>query len=147
MAPREAAPRGVRLAEPLAVVMASPGFLYQIEPIPDQHKRELTDLELAVRLAYFLWSSPPDEKLYSVARAGELKKPGVLAAQARRMIDDPRADEWIASFAHQWLGMERLDFFQFDFNQFPKKTEYSITKLGLKLAPLFKELSAFGDKL
>ena len=108
------------IQEPLAVVMASPGFLYQIEPAPDQEKRELSDEELAVRLAYFLWSSPPDETLYALARAGKLKKPAVLAAQAERLLNDPRADEWIASFAHQWLDMERLDFFQFDYKQFPK---------------------------
>jgi len=108
------------ISEPLAAVLASPGFLYLIESVPGQSKRELTDLELAVRLSYFLWSAPPDKALYEVARAGELKKPAKLAAQTNRMLKDPRSDAFISSFAHQWLDMNRLDFFQFDFRQFPE---------------------------
>ena len=111
------------IKEPLAVIMASPGFLYLLEPVPGQEKRELTPMETAVRLSYFLWSSPPDEKLYEVARSGDLAKPGKLAWHANRMLDDPRADEFIASFAHQWLHMDRLDFFQFDFRKYPQFDE------------------------
>lgn len=118
------------LREPLAVIMASPGFLYLIEPAAGQEKRELTDLEMAVRLSYFLWSAPPDEELYSVARAGQLKSREVLTAQTNRMLDDPKADEFVASFAHQWLHMERLDFFQFDYSQFPQFDES--TKLAAR---------------
>ena len=113
---------------PLATVLASPGFLYLIEPVPNlgegknpsSSTRELTGLELAVRLSYFLWSAPPDKALYKAARAGELSQPGKLAAQTNRMLKDSRSDEFISSFAHQWLHMERLDFFQFDFRQFPE---------------------------
>ncbi len=111
------------IREPLAVVMASTGFLYLIEPSPGQKKKELTDLELAVRLSYFLWSAPPDEALYAVARRGELKDPAKLGWHTNRMLNDPKADEFISRFAHQWLHMERLDFFQFDFKQFPKFDE------------------------
>lgn len=114
------------LRDPLAVVMASPGFLYQIEPGASGDAtavRELSDMELAVRLAYFLWSSPPDEKLYSVARRGDLKQPARLAWHVNRMLDDPRADEFVSRFAHQWLGMERLDFFQFDVKLYPEFDE------------------------
>lgn len=108
------------IREPLATILASPGFLYLIEPVPGQSKRELTDLELAVRLSYFLWSAPPDKTLYKAARAGELNHPAKLAEQTNRMLKDPRSDAFISSFAHQWLHMERLDFFQFDFRQFPE---------------------------
>ena len=108
------------IREPLATVLASPGFLYLIEPVPGQSKRELTDLELAVRLSYFLWSSPPDKALYEVARAGKLNDPANLAEQTNRMLKDLRSDAFISSFAHQWLHMERLDFFQFDFRRFPE---------------------------
>ena len=111
------------IKEPLAVVMASPGFLYLLEPAPGQEKRELSPMETAVRLSYFLWSSPPDEKLYEAARSGELAKPAKLGWHANRMLDDPRADEFIASFAHQWLHMDRLDFFQFDFRKYPEFDE------------------------
>ena len=113
LAEREAGERFPEaIKEPLAAILASPGFLYLIEPAPTARGKELSNLELAVRLSYFLWSSPPDEKLLQVARAGEMKSK--LAWQAKRMLNDTRADEFIASFAHQWLHMERLDFFQFD---------------------------------
>lgn len=111
------------IREPLAVVMASPGFLYLIEPSPGQEKKELTDLELAVRLSYFLWSAPPDEALYGIARRGDLKIPAKLRWHTNRMLKDPKAEEFIASFAHQWLHMERLDFFQFDYRQYPEFDE------------------------
>lgn len=117
----------VAIKEPLAVIMASPGFLYLIEPVPStpdsadkKQRRMLDDRELAVRLAYFLWSAPPDKALYHAADAGKLQDPAKLAWHINRMLDDPRSDEFIAAFTHQWLGMERLDFFQFDYAAFPE---------------------------
>jgi hypothetical protein len=105
------------LKEPLAAILASPGFLYLIEPSPAARGKELNDMELAVRLSYFLWSGPPDEKLLKTATAGELKSK--LTWHVNRMLNDPRAKEFISSFTHQWLHMERLDFFQFDSRNFP----------------------------
>lgn len=99
---------------PLAVILSSPGFLYFNEPNDADERRELTDRELSVRLAYFLWSAPPDEELLSLAQNGELSNPNVLRAQVDRLIADSRSDEFVAGFLHQWLDMERLDFFQFD---------------------------------
>lgn len=103
------------LKEPLSVVLASPGFLYLNERAPEQGPRQLSALELASRLSYFLWSAPPDDELIALANRGDLQKPAVLAAQVDRMIADARADEFVSGFAHQWLGLDRLDFFQFDF--------------------------------
>ncbi len=107
---------------PLAVILASPSFLYLVEPVgPGQATRELTNDELAVRLSYFLWSAPPDGRLLSLAKSGELGKPEVLIQQTDRLLDNPRSLEFISGFAHQWLNMDRLDFFQFNsrlFNQF-----------------------------
>jgi hypothetical protein len=100
---------------PLSAVLASPGFLYLSEPGAEKEHRPLDDVELATRLAYFLWSAPPDDELLALARDGELRKPAVLAAQTDRMIDSERSREFVAGFTHQWLGMDRLDFFQFDF--------------------------------
>ncbi|MEM1293811.1 MAG: DUF1592 domain-containing protein [Verrucomicrobiota bacterium] len=111
------------LQEPLALVLASPGFLYLAEPVKQENagKSELlTQPELAVRLSYFLWSAPPDQKLLVDAREGKLRKPGVLRAHAKRLLEDRRSDAFISSLAHQWLHMERLDFFQFDFRTFPE---------------------------
>jgi hypothetical protein len=76
--------------------------------------RTLTDRELAVRLAYFLWSAPPDRQLLDLAERNQLHQPDVLREQVIRLITDPRSDEFVSGFVHQWLDMERLDFFQFD---------------------------------
>ena len=102
---------------PLAVILASPSFLYQSEPT-DQSKRQLTDRELAVRLSYFLWSGPPDEELLATAERGELIDPTHLREQTDRMLADERSWEFVSGFAHQWLDMERLGFFQFNHRRF-----------------------------
>ena len=99
---------------PLSVILASPGFLYLNEPGDESNRRELNDRELAVRLSYFLWSSPPDAELLELAAENKLHQPEVLRQQVDRLISDPRSDEFVAGFVHQWLDMERLDFFQFD---------------------------------
>ena len=99
---------------PLSVILASPGFLYLNEPADESERRELSDRELAVRLSYFLWSGPPDAELLKLAEQNTLHLPETLRAQVTRLIADPRSDEFVAGFVHQWLDMERLDFFQFD---------------------------------
>ena len=76
--------------------------------------RALDDLELAVRLSYFLWSSPPDSQLLELAKKKQLRDPVVLRAQVDRLIQDRRAHNFVSGLAHQWLDMKRLDFFQFD---------------------------------
>ncbi len=102
------------LKEPLSVVLASPGFLYLSEPGNEKTPRTLTDPELATRLAYFLWSAPPDDTLMDLARHNQLHQPAILTQQVNRLIADPRAWAFISGFTHQWLGLERLDFFQFN---------------------------------
>ena len=104
----------VAIRTPMSVILASPGFLYLDEPNKGESKRRLTDRELAVRLSYFLWSRPPDKELTSLAQKNELSKPEILRQQVNRMIVDPRSDDFVSGFVHQWLHMERLDFFQFD---------------------------------
>lgn len=99
---------------PLSIILASPGFLYLNEPGGEKERRKLTDRELAVRLAYFLWSAPPDDVLFELAEKKQLSQPGILRQQVDRMIADLRSDEFVSGFVHQWLDMERLDFFQFD---------------------------------
>ncbi len=101
---------------PLSVILASPGFLYLFEPGDEAERRQLNDRELAVRLSYFLWSGPPDAELLQLAEQNKLHLPETLRQQVDRLIADPRADEFVAGFVHQWLDMERLDFFQFDVN-------------------------------
>lgn len=111
------------LKEPLSVVLASPGFLYLAELSAEEGKRPLSDTELAVRLSYFLWSGPPDETLINAAKRGDLQKPELLAKQVDRLIGDARSCQFVRGFTHQWLGLERLDFFQFNFTLFPEFDE------------------------
>jgi hypothetical protein len=67
-------------------------------------------------MAYFLWSGPPDAELLNLAEQNTLHLPETLRQQVDRMIADPRSGEFVSGFVHQWLDMERLDFFQFDVN-------------------------------
>jgi hypothetical protein len=97
---------GVRDA--LSAILASPYFLYRAEEGADG-VRELSDLELASRLSFFMWSSLPDAELLTLAKKNELSKPGVLEAQVHRMIRDPRAVSLTKDFAFQWLNVAKMD--------------------------------------
>jgi len=68
----------------------------------------VSDLELASRLSFFLWSSIPDDELLRLAVAGDLHKPEVLRAQALRMLDDPKSERLVENFAGQWLRLRNL---------------------------------------
>ncbi|MGI9471546.1 MAG: DUF1592 domain-containing protein, partial [Rubripirellula sp.] len=105
------------LVDPLSIVLSSPSFLYMIESTGGD--ASLTDPELAVRLSYLLWSTPPDDELMSIARQGELSDPSTLREQTTRLLADQRADRFLRSFVHQWLGMDRLGMFQFEARLFP----------------------------
>ncbi|MFM1767490.1 MAG: hypothetical protein RJA22_19 [Verrucomicrobiota bacterium] len=94
----------------LARILVAPAFLYRAEkPGAGDRPGPVTDWELASRLSYFLWSSAPDAELRQVAAAGELRKPSVLAAQARRMLKDPRARRLATEFACAWLHVHGFD--------------------------------------
>ncbi|MCE9605345.1 MAG: DUF1592 domain-containing protein [Planctomycetia bacterium] len=108
------------LKQTLSVVLASPMFLYLSEPASDDRRRPLSNNELAVRLSYFLWGSPPDGALRDLAGRGELMRPEVLAAQTERLLDDPRAEGFIKAFVYQWLGLDRLDFFEINLALHPR---------------------------
>ncbi|HJT86461.1 MAG TPA: DUF1592 domain-containing protein, partial [Bryobacteraceae bacterium] len=97
----------------VARVLASPYFLYRIEKDPAGIAagvaHPVSDLELASRLSFFLWSSIPDEKLLDLAAAGRLRAPGVLEAQVRRMLGDDRSDALVDNFTGQWLQLRNLE--------------------------------------
>jgi hypothetical protein len=102
---------GIRRA--LTAIIASPKFLYRIEQLPSDAEPEavyaLNEYELASRLAFFLWSSIPDEQLLDLADAGELSRPEVLKEQVTRMLQDEKAETLASNFAYQWLNMGGLD--------------------------------------
>jgi hypothetical protein len=90
-------------------LLLSPYFLYRIEPDPRDGVRALNGFELASRLSYFLWSSTPDDRLLDLAQSGALVDEAVLAAEARRMLEDPRSDALVDDLAGQWLGVRKVD--------------------------------------
>jgi mono/diheme cytochrome c family protein len=97
----------------VARVLSSPNFLYRIEKDPAGVRpgtaHPVSDIELASRLSFFLWSSIPDEKLLDVAAAGRLREPAVFAAQVQRMLGDERTDALVENFTGQWLQLRNLE--------------------------------------
>ena len=96
-------------------LLSSPKFLFRIERAPQSVEPgaayPLTDLELASRLSFFLWSSIPDDELLVLASAGRLAEPKVYEAQVARMLADPKAAALVDNFAGQWLYLRNLDSF------------------------------------
>ncbi len=96
----------------LARILASPKFIYRIEAEPVAAKvgqpYRISDLDLASRLSFFLWSRGPDDQLMTVAAQNRLHEPAVLEQQVRRMLKDPRAEALAVNFAGQWLNLRGL---------------------------------------
>jgi mono/diheme cytochrome c family protein len=97
----------------LSRILSSPSFLYRIESDPAGIRpgaaHPVSDVDLASRLSFFLWSSIPDEHLLNLAAPGRLRQPGVLGAEVKRMIADRRADALISNFTGQWLQLRNID--------------------------------------
>lgn len=102
---------GIQMA--LKALLMSPEFLFRKEQDPPDAapgtSYRISDIELASRLSFFLWSSIPDEELLGAAERGRLREPAELERQVRRMIGDPRADAFVNNFAGQWLYLRNLD--------------------------------------
>ena len=94
----------------LAAVLVNPEFLFRVERDPRDAAGayRVSDLELASRLSFFLWSSIPDDELLDAAVRGELSRPGELERQTRRMLADPRSYNLASNFAGQWLQLRNL---------------------------------------
>lgn len=107
------------IVDPLSLVLSSPSFLYLAEPREGESPEPMGEFELAARLSYFLWSSPPDDQLVQLAQQQRLGEKGVIQTQVTRMLGDERIENMIAGFTHQWLHMQRLDQFQFHNRTFP----------------------------
>jgi Protein of unknown function (DUF1592)/Protein of unknown function (DUF1588)/Protein of unknown function (DUF1585)/Protein of unknown function (DUF1587)/Protein of unknown function (DUF1595) len=103
--------RGIEQA--LERLLVSPQFLFRIERDPPGiapgTPYRVSDLELASRLSFFLWSSLPDDELLNVAARGKLKDPLVLEREVRRMLADPRSESLVTNFAEQWLYVRDID--------------------------------------
>ncbi len=114
------------LAEPLALVLSSPAFLYVLEAGGGQ-PQALDQRELAIRLAYFLWSAPPDGELYRQAEQGALASEAGLRAAVERLLAAPQAQRFMAGFIDQWAELKRFDGIAVhdDFYQFMEVTRAS----------------------
>jgi hypothetical protein len=104
-------------------LLTDPSFLFRPEhdavaAVPGAIAR-VSDVELATRLSFFLWSSIPDDELLDVASRGELRGPGVLARQVKRMLADPKANAFVSNFAGQWLFLRNLQQSRPDTQEFP----------------------------
>jgi mono/diheme cytochrome c family protein len=104
-------------------VLVDPEFVYRLEPEPagiaPGKGYRIADLALASRLAFFLWSSVPDDQLLDLAAQGKLKDPAVLEQQVKRMLADPKADALVANFTGQWLSVRSLQSSEPVINLFP----------------------------
>ncbi len=112
---------GIRTA--LTAILASPDFIFRFEepagdPGPDGSYR-LTDVDLASRLSFFLWGTPPDATLVELAESGRLSDDVVLQSEVRRMVAHPRAEAVGSRFAAQWLRLQDIDLVHPDSLRFP----------------------------
>ncbi len=112
---------GIEMA--LRAVLVSPEFLFRVEQEPSgvapQTAYRVSDLELASRLSFFLWSSIPDDELLDAAARGKLRTPEVLERQVRRMLADTRSRALVNNFAEQWLYLRNLASTTPDMRAFP----------------------------
>ena len=113
--------QGIQLA--LQAMLVSPHFLFRIEhdpkPLDASSAHPVTDLELASRLSYFLWSTMPDDELLALAESGKLHNAATLDVQVKRMLADPRSAALADNFAGQWLELRNLDVVKPDPQKFP----------------------------
>jgi hypothetical protein len=133
--PHEAAFRST-----LARIFVSPAFLYRLEKAgPGAEPEPVSDWELASRLSYFLWSSTPDAELREAAAAGDLGRPEVLSAQARRMLRDPRIRRLAIEFACAWFHIHGFD-------ELDEKSERHFPSFAALRGEMYEEaIRFFGD--
>jgi mono/diheme cytochrome c family protein len=120
------------IQQALARILVAPRFVYRIEEEPatvaSGQVYRISDVELASRLSFFLWSSIPDDELREVASKGRLRDPQTLAQQVKRMLADPRADALVENFAGQWLYLRELANVQTDAKNFDENLRRSFRR-------------------
>jgi hypothetical protein len=128
----------------LSAILVSREFLFRVEQEPPgvapHTPYRVSDLELASRLSFFLWSSIPDDELLSAAERGELRRPEVLARQTRRMLADPRSRSLMTNFAAQWLQLRNLDSITPDGRLFPDFDDNLRQSFRRETEMLFEEM-------
>ena len=135
---------GEKLADAYRValqgVLTSRHFIYLVEGDPVSRER-LTDLELASRLSYFLWSSMPDDALFTAAKGGTLMGDG-FKKELDRMLDDAKASRFIDDFARQWLQLHRVGMFPPDKKLYPTYDAWLEDSMRAEPVEFFREMFA-----
>jgi mono/diheme cytochrome c family protein len=120
------------IQQALARILVAPRFVYRIEEEPatvaSGQIYRISDVELASRLSFFLWSSIPDEELRDVAMKGQLRNPQTLAQQVKRMLGDAKADALVENFAGQWLYLRELETVQTEARSFDENLRRSFRR-------------------
>jgi hypothetical protein len=120
------------IQEALARVLVAPRFVYRAEEEPaavaSGQPYRVSDIDLASRLSFFLWSSIPDDELLDVATKGRLRDPKVLNQQIKRMLGDAKADALVENFAGQWLYLRELDHLQTEAKNFDENLRQSFRR-------------------
>jgi mono/diheme cytochrome c family protein len=133
---------GVRMA--LEGILASPRFVFRLEEPPAAARGAqvyaLSDVDLASRLSFFLWSTGPDAELLRVAEAGRLSNAAVLEHQVRRMLADARAEELASRFGAQWLRLQDLDKINPDVRFYPDFDEQLKTSMRRETELFFRHI-------
>jgi len=137
-------------------MLVAPEFLFRFEKDPPasrpgvQPVHRISDVELASRLSFFLWSTIPDKELLDLAEQGRLSEPAVLEHQVRRMLDDRRADALVSNFAGQWLHLRNVETVNPDPMIFPfdeSLRQAFLTETQLFVSSIFREDRSLLDLL
>ena len=119
---KESFEQGIQVA--MQAILVSPHFLFRVETnsefVGSSGSHRITDYQLASRLSYFLWSSMPDDALFSLAEKGTLHRPDVLEQQVTRMLKNPKSRALVENFASQWLNLRILDGVSPDPKKYPQ---------------------------
>lgn len=131
----------------LTAVLCSKSFIYLEDGAPAQPRVHLNDWELASRLSYFLWSTEPDAQLLDLAKSGKLHDPATIRAEVKRMLADPKAAEFAASFPRQWLQLRRVGMFPPDKVLYPEYDENLEKSMVAETLGYFSEVLHRNGKL
>ncbi len=124
----------------LLAVLCSKDFFYIVEGSPERDAGKVNAWELASRLSYFLWNSPPDALLLDAARDASLSRPEVLRSHVQRMLRDPRIERFAAGFPRQWLRLAKVGMFPPDKKLYPDYDEHLQKSMVRETTATFREV-------
>ena len=124
----------------MLAILCSKNFLFIAEGDEDTSRNALNDWEIASRLSYLLWSTMPDDELFSLAEAGKLRDRAELQRQVARMLGDPRAARFGDSFSQQWLRLRKVGMFQPDKNLYPDYDSHLEQSMIAETKAFFREV-------